>query len=168
MEQVVEQQGGCPLEYQSGLGNAFSTEAVPGALPVGRNSPQRPPLGLYAEQISGTPFTTSRASGRRTWTYRIRPSARHAPFEPAAVAPDWRTAPVADGLSTPAQARWSLVPMPVAPTDLVAGLRTLCAGGSAEWQEGCGIQPTPWARTCPEREADYHRTWDALERRFGR
>ena len=61
------------LQYQSGFGNQFLSEAVAGALPVGRNSPQRPPLGLYAEQISGTSFTTARAENRRTWTYRIQP-----------------------------------------------------------------------------------------------
>ena len=53
------------LEYQSGFGNEFSTEAVPGALPAGRNSPQRAPLGLYAEGISGTPFTAPRAQNQR-------------------------------------------------------------------------------------------------------
>lgn len=59
------------LDYQPGFGNQFVTEAVAGALPVGRNSPQRPPFGLYAEQLSGTSFTTARAENRRTWTYRI-------------------------------------------------------------------------------------------------
>src|SRR5579862_419551 len=66
--------------YLSGFGNEVATEAVPGALPVGQNSPQRPPLGLYAESISGTPFTAPRHANRRTWFYRIRPSADHPPF----------------------------------------------------------------------------------------
>ena len=69
-----------PLRYQSGFGNYFESEAIPGALPVGRNSPQRPPLGLYAEQISGTSFTTARGENRRTWTYRIQPSVVHRPY----------------------------------------------------------------------------------------
>jgi homogentisate 1,2-dioxygenase len=69
-----------PLAYQSGFGNHFQSEAVAGTLPVGRNSPQRPPLGLYTEQISGTAFTAPREENRRTWTYRIRPSAVHKPF----------------------------------------------------------------------------------------
>src|SRR5262245_5717458 len=69
-----------PLEYQSGFNNQFSTEARPGALPLGRNSPQRAPLGLYAEQISGTAFTAPRSENRRTWTYRIRPSVVHRPY----------------------------------------------------------------------------------------
>src|ERR1700722_18213143 len=68
------------LQYQSGFGNHFSSEAVPGALPIGRNSPQRPPHGLYAELLSGTSFTTARGENRRTWTYRIQPSVVHRPY----------------------------------------------------------------------------------------
>src|ERR1700736_6077379 len=65
------------LDYMSGFGNSFETEALAGALPIGRNSPQRAPYGLYAEQLSGTAFTAPRATNRRTWFYRIRPSALH-------------------------------------------------------------------------------------------
>jgi len=68
------------LVYQSGFGNQFETEAVKGALPHGRNSPQRHPLGLYTELLSGTAFTAPRADNRRTWLYRIRPSAMLKPF----------------------------------------------------------------------------------------
>src|SRR3546814_15991283 len=68
------------LEYQSGFGNEFASEALPGALPVGQNSPQRCPYGLYAEQLSGTAFTPPRASNRRSWLYRIRPAAVHWAF----------------------------------------------------------------------------------------
>jgi len=64
-----------PLVYATGFGNEHASEAAPGALPVGRNAPQRPPLGLYAEQISGTAFTAPRAENRRSWLYRIRPAA---------------------------------------------------------------------------------------------
>src|SRR6186997_466744 len=69
-----------PLAYMSGFGNEFATEALPGALPVGRNSPQRCPYGLYAEQVSGTAFTAPRADNRRSWLYRIRPAVAHKPF----------------------------------------------------------------------------------------
>ena len=62
-----------PLSYQSGFGNEFATEALPGALPVGRNSPQRCPYGLYAEQLSGTSFTAPRADNRRSWLCIRRP-----------------------------------------------------------------------------------------------
>src|SRR5512138_2499859 len=68
------------LKYQTGFGNTFSSEAVKGALPVGRNSPQRPPKGLYAEVLSGTAFTAPRADNQSTWLYRLRPSAMHGPF----------------------------------------------------------------------------------------
>src|SRR6266850_339584 len=69
------------VRYQPGFGNQFVTEAVPGALPIGRNSPQKPPYGLYAELISGTAFTAPRHENRRSWTYRIRPSAVHRPYQ---------------------------------------------------------------------------------------
>ena len=65
------------LTYMSGFGNEFATEAEPGALPVGRNSPQRVPFGLYAEQLSGTAFTAPRSQNRRSWLYRVRPAAVH-------------------------------------------------------------------------------------------
>ena len=68
------------LCYQSGFGNEFASEALPGALPEGQNSPQRVGLGLYAEQLSGTAFTAPRAQNRRVWLYRIRPSAQHSSF----------------------------------------------------------------------------------------
>ena len=65
-------------EYQSGFGNEFASAAQPGALSLGQNNPQTPPLGLYTEQLSGTAFTVPNARNRRTWLYRIRPSVRHA------------------------------------------------------------------------------------------
>ena len=63
--------------YLSGFGNGFETEALPGALPIGRNSPQRCPYGLYAEQLSGSPFTAPRTTNERSWLYRIRPTVAH-------------------------------------------------------------------------------------------
>src|SRR4051812_50193450 len=77
----------------SGFGNGFETEALPGALPIGRNSPQKCPYGLYAEQLSGSPFTAPRATNERTWLYRIRPTVAHiGPFERVDIGL-WRTAP---------------------------------------------------------------------------
>src|SRR5687768_8039620 len=73
---------GGALRYMSGFGNHFATEAVPGALPEGRNSPQNPPLGLYAEQLSGTAFTAPRSENRRSWLYRMRPTANHPAYRP--------------------------------------------------------------------------------------
>src|SRR3954454_15860544 len=70
------------FQYQTGFGNEFASEAIEGALPRGQNSPQRVAFGLYAEQLSGTAFTAPRATNRRTWTYRIRPSVKHVPYTP--------------------------------------------------------------------------------------
>ena len=113
--------------YQSGFGNEFATEALPGALPVGRNSPQKAPYGLYAEQVSGTAFTAPRHSNRRSWLYRIRPAAMHGPFSQLAHATfhgDFNAGPV-----TPDQLRWSPLPMPSTPTDWLDGLFTMAGNG---------------------------------------
>ena len=68
--------------YMPGFGNDFETEALEGALPIGQNSPQRCPYGLYAEQLSGSPFTAPRTANERSWLYRMRPTVRHiGPFE---------------------------------------------------------------------------------------
>ena len=69
--------GGLAPGYMSGFGNSFETEALPGALPVGRNSPQRVNYGLYAEQLSGSPFTAPQSTNQRSWLYRIRPTVKH-------------------------------------------------------------------------------------------
>ena len=106
---------GAPLAYQSGFGNSFETEALPGALPVGRNSPQKCRYGLYAEQLSGSPFTAPRAANERSWLYRIRPSVKHsgkfvkAPANPQASL--WRTAPCLEAEMPIAQMRWSPPPL---------------------------------------------------------
>jgi homogentisate 1,2-dioxygenase len=102
----------------TGFGNEFATEALPGALPQGRNSPQKVPYGLYAEQLSGTAFTVPRAEARRSWLYRIRPSAGHGPFRLLAPAPE--LAP-----HNPNRLRWNPLPIPRDGTDFVAGLVTL-------------------------------------------
>jgi homogentisate 1,2-dioxygenase len=123
--------------YQSGFGNEFASEAIAGALPVGRNSPQRAPFGLYAEQISGTAFTAPRHANLRSWLYRIRPAAMHGAFAPFAQPRfhnDFGTAPV-----TPDQLRWSPMPLPDAPTDFVDGLFTMAGNGSPEAQAGIAV-----------------------------
>ena len=131
-------QGSAALAYQSGFGNEFATEAVPGALPVGQNSPQRPPLGLYAEGLSGTAFTAPRAHNRRTWLYRIRPSADHGPFrriDQGLV----RTGPFDAAEPSPNRLRWSPRPLPVAPQDFIDSLATLAGSGSPEAGAGLAL-----------------------------
>ncbi|PWC77658.1 homogentisate 1,2-dioxygenase [Azospirillum sp. TSH64] len=123
--------------YRSGFGNEFATEALPGALPVGRNSPQRPPYGLYAEQISGTAFTAPRAHNRRSWLYRIRPAVVHEPFRP--LESGRLTSRFDEVPAPPTQLRWNPPPMPDAPTDFIAGLATMGGNGGPQAQTGCGI-----------------------------
>ena len=124
------------LQYQSGFGNEFATECLPGALPIGRNSPQRCAYGLVAEQLSGTAFTAPRADNRRAWLYRIRPSAMHRPFEQvdAGLFSGDFSAP-----ATPNQLRWDPLPMPTSPTDFVQGLVTMAGHGSAQGQSGAAV-----------------------------
>ena len=130
--------GEAALVYQPGFGNHFVTESVPGALPVGRNSPQRPPYGLYAEQISGTSFTTARAENRRTWTYRIRPSVVHRPY--ARIDNGMiRSAPFNDVDATPTQLRWSPLPIPQKPADFVEGIVTFGGNGDVATQVGMAV-----------------------------
>jgi homogentisate 1,2-dioxygenase len=130
------EQGAAP-RYQSGFGNEFATEALPGALPVGQNSPQRAPYGLYAEQLSGTAFTAPRAANRRSWLYRIRPAAMHEPFRPL---DNTRVLSRFDDVPTPPnQMRWDPLPMPQSPTDFVDGLVTMAGNGSPAALSGCGI-----------------------------
>src|SRR5580692_8921629 len=124
--------------YQSGFGNEFSTEAVPGALPEGQNSPQKPPHGLYTEQLSGSAFTAQRATNRRTWTYRIRPSATHQPFEEIPVGLI-RSGPFLEVPTPPNQMRWDPLPVPAEPADFVEGMITLGGNGDPAMQCGVGI-----------------------------
>jgi homogentisate 1,2-dioxygenase len=126
------------LAYLSGFANEHATEAVPGALPHGRNSPQRPPLGLYTEQLSGTPFTAPRHKNRRSWLYRILPSAMHPPYRRIDNGL-WRTAPVAGGEPTPNRLRWDPLPLSAEPADFIDGMVTMAANGDATAQSGIGI-----------------------------
>ena len=137
------------LRYQTGFGNEFATEAVEGALPVGQNSSQRAPLGLYAEQFSGTAFTAPRATNKRTWTYRIRPSVLHKPFQPYVALTDvratdtrpqlFRSTPFDEVVTTPNQLRWDAMPIPTVPTDFVDGITTIAGNGDSFAQTGIAI-----------------------------
>ncbi len=133
--------------YQSGFGNSFESEALPGALPVGRNSPQQCAYGLYAEQLSGSPFTAPRAANKRSWLYRIRPSVAHwgrfTPVEAEGVS-YWRSAPDDANPVPIAQMRWNPLPIPdpaVADTTFITGIRTITTGGDVNTRTGfaCSI-----------------------------
>ena len=125
--------------YQTGFGNEFATEAVEGALPIGRNSPQKAPFGLYAEQFSGTAFTVPRVHNKRTWTYRIRPSVLHKPFAPYAGASNFGSSPFDEVPTTPNQLRWDPIPVPTVPTDFIDGITTIAGNGDSFSQHGLAI-----------------------------
>ena len=126
------------LRYQIGFGNDFATEALAGALPIGQSNPRKTPFGLYTEEINGTPFTAPRAQSRRTWTYRIRPSAVHKPFKPID-AGHLRSAPFNEAPPTPNQMRWRPLPIPKARTDFLQGLITFGGNGDPALQVGAAM-----------------------------
>jgi homogentisate 1,2-dioxygenase len=124
--------------YMSGFGNECATEAIAGALPQGRNSPQKPAFGLYAEQINGTAFTAPRACNKRSWMYRIRPSVVHRPYEPTDQGL-LRSTPFHEVATTPNQLRWNPVPLPTKPTTFIQGLMTVGGNGDASMHSGVAI-----------------------------
>src|SRR5258708_37442571 len=126
-----------PMNSLSGFGNSLEPEALAGALPVGRNSPQKVNYGLYAEQLSGSPFTAPQATNQRTWLYRIRPTVRHTgrfqKVDPGFI----RTAPAHDKTDLPiGQLRWSPTPIPKKALTFVTGLFTMTTAGDAEARTG--------------------------------
>jgi homogentisate 1,2-dioxygenase len=124
--------------YMSGFGNGFETEALPGALPVGRNSPQKCPYGLYAEQLSGSPFTAPRTTNERTWLYRIWPTVVHwGEFTKADIG-QWRTAPAQEVEVPIAPLRWDPIPIPAERLSFIEGVRTMTTAGDAGAQAGMG------------------------------
>jgi len=124
-----------PLRYQSGFGNEFASEAVEGALPRGRNSPQRVARGLYAELLSGTAFTAPRAQNLRSWLYRRRPSVLCGGYSTWSQ-PTWKTG-AKDGVVVPPDPmRWNPIAVPDEPMDFIDGLRTIVVNGDADAQTG--------------------------------
>jgi homogentisate 1,2-dioxygenase len=126
------------LAYSPGFGNQHTSEAIPGALPTGRNSPQRAPLGLYAEQLSGSAFTEPRHHNRRSWLYRIRPSAAHPAFRRTRNGA-LRSAPFEETVPDPNRLRWDPLPEPDGPADFVDGLWTLGGNGDVRQRTGMAV-----------------------------
>jgi len=125
------------LQYMAGFGGHFESEAAPGALPKGRNSPQRPAYGLYTEQLSGSSFTSPRHENRRSWLYRMRPTADHRPF----VAYDGAgllKSPPSKGALAPNRLRWD-PPLLPDDKDFVDGLATMLQAREPDELEGCAV-----------------------------
>ena len=125
--------------YMTGFGNSFASEAMAGALPVGRNSPQHVPYGLFAEQLSGTAFTAPREENRRSWLYRLRPTAGHAAYRPYADAAQLRSAPFSEGPVTPNRLRWNPLPLGGTEVDFVDSLFTFAGNGDVGLAAGMAV-----------------------------
>lgn len=125
------------LKYLSGFGNHFSSEALPNALPVGQNNPQKTPHGLYTELLSGSAFTQPRHENRSVWFYRIRPSVLHDSFKP--LAHPYFDQSNRQSPASPNQHRWDPLQIPQEPTDFIAGLRPVCETGSPASRHGVKI-----------------------------
>ncbi|MBU2483537.1 MAG: homogentisate 1,2-dioxygenase [Alphaproteobacteria bacterium] len=129
--------GPMSLAYMPGFGNDFETESLPGALPQGQNSPQRCAYGLYAEQLSGSPFTAPRGTNERSWLYRIRPSVRHTTDFRVIDRPYWRSAPAQDsGILSLGQRRWDPTPYPDGQVHFLDSLHTITTAGDVVGQVG--------------------------------
>ena len=126
------------LRYMTGFGGHFESEAVEGALPKGRNSPQRPAFGLYSEQLSGSAFTSPRHENRRSWLYRMRPTADHRPFTrykgAPLFSPEAGKAPLA-----PNRLRWNPPGDLPAAKDFVDGVVTMLVNRPPEELEGVAV-----------------------------
>ena len=127
-----------PLQYQTGFGSHFESEAVPGALPTGRNSPQRPAFGLYTEQLSGSAFTAPRHENRRSWLYRMRPTADHRPFQPY-VGTGLFSPPAHDAPQSPNRLRWDPPADLPSDADFVDGLVTMLSNRGPADLEGVAL-----------------------------
>ena len=137
--------------YQSGFGNTFATEAFAGALPVGQNSPQEVPFGLYAEQLSGTAFTAPRHDNRRSWLYRLRPSASHAPFKSYDGGSRLLSAPFNVETATPNRLRWDPAPDAQGAVDFVDGLTTYAGNGDPSQMAGIAVHLYAATTSMPSR-----------------
>ena len=128
---------GTTAHYMPGWGNDFETEALPGALPQGMNSPQKCNYGLYGEQLSGSAFTAPQGSNERTWCYRIRPSVKHVGRFRRIEVPLWKTAPhVVPGVASLGQYRWDPVPHAGEALTWIPGMRTMTTAGDVNVQAG--------------------------------
>ncbi|MCB9674440.1 MAG: homogentisate 1,2-dioxygenase [Alphaproteobacteria bacterium] len=125
------------LAYNAGLGNAFETEALPGALPRGQNSPRKVPYGLFTEQINGTGFTVHRAENQRTWMYRLRPQILDRAYRERPVGRF--VADFSEAVQSPQVLRFRPRSMPATPTDFLAGLTTWAGAGGPSFRKGAAI-----------------------------
>ncbi|ORY72416.1 homogentisate 1,2-dioxygenase [Leucosporidium creatinivorum] len=142
--QAARKKAGDPYEYQVGFGNSFASEAIPGTLPVGQNSPQKVAWGLYAEQVTATAFVAPRHSNQKLWLYRMRPSVAHQGFTEMPENPDMCAdfSPSNPKVSvSPTQIAWKPFALPPdsEKIDFIDGLKTVAGTGQPQAKEGLAI-----------------------------
>ncbi|MEO8702643.1 MAG: iron-containing alcohol dehydrogenase [Kofleriaceae bacterium] len=117
-----------------GIPGALDSEARPGAVPAHQNTPRLSPLGLYPEQLNGTPFTAPRAANQRTWCYRVRPSAQRRAYTTL------EHPRIAASFGDPATNLVGFAALPLAGEhDFLDGLVTLCGAGDAKLRRGYAV-----------------------------
>ena len=125
------------LQYMTGFGNAFESEALAGALPEGQNSPQKCNHGLYAEQLSGTAFTMPQQTNQRSWLYRIRPSVKHVSKFRSVKQGLIRTAPASESHDLPIGVqRWDATPLPKQKVNFLDGMISITTAGHSDMHLG--------------------------------
>lgn len=126
------------LAYLQGFNNYFESEALKNTLIKGRNSPQKVPHGLYAEQISGSSFAAPRAENLSSWLYRIRPSVKHSEFR-MIQQEHFCSGPFDPTFTPPTQMRWDPIPYPKKPCHFIEGMITWLGNGSPDTHTGAAI-----------------------------
>ncbi|CAZ83281.1 unnamed protein product [Tuber melanosporum] len=151
-----------PYKYLNGFNSYHETEAIPGALPIAQNSPQKPPYGLYTEKLSGTAFTAPRATNKQTWLYRILPAASHTPFIPVSAAYGGCPAPsMYQFHQIPNQLRWDPFDLDES-ADFIQGLHMIAGAGNASIRNGLGIYAFAAGKDMDRRGAFYNADGDWL------
>ncbi|KAL2109193.1 hypothetical protein VUR80DRAFT_2847 [Thermomyces stellatus] len=149
--------------YQTGFSGYLESEAAKGALPVGANSPQKPPFGLYAEKLSGTAFTSPRHDNKQTWLYRILPSCAHPPYQQSERHAEENLGDLSKLHYIPNQLRWDPFDHDKSKDlDFVAGLRLVAGSGDPTIKQGIGIYVFAAGRSMDERQAFYSADGDLL------
>jgi homogentisate 1,2-dioxygenase len=152
------------------LSNNNRSEAVDEALPIGQNSPQQPPYGLYAEKLSGTAFTAPRHENKQTWLYRILPSCAHPPFMAREGDQVKATDEESNGRFVPSeklhyipnQLRWDPFDHATPDTDFISGLHQIAGAGDPTLKQGLGMYIYAAGCSMDEHAAFYSADGDLL------
>ena len=128
-----------PYAYLPGFNNHLESEAVPGTIPHGQNSPRVVRFGLYAEQMTASAFVAPRHLNKRSWLYRARPAVAHQGFKKLPDNNDTESnfLPINSRVHvSPTQLAWLPFDIPTEKVDFVEGLHTIAGSGDPTLREG--------------------------------